>query len=341
MYVNPPEMSTMGAEEDRVAPVEVVKLALYPVKSCGAFEPAAWPCTATGLAFDRHFMVVDERGRALTQKQHPQLATVLPGLDVERNLLTLTVAGGDTRLVVPLLPLEDPATGDLRSCRVCAEDVLALDCGAEAGVWFTKLLGVPARLVRQSGPQKPCDRPSSRLAASTPEGTSVAFANEAPFLMVSQASMAVLQAAAHEPVSIDAFRANIVVAGPSLAPWAEDTWSNLMLATEKQPTAAALAVMGPCARCRMVSVDQATGVLRAEPLQTLSRLRQRKVGCARFCRARRQSAVIGLMLPAFPRLNAIACARVGSDLLRHTGCTRGRPELHPPRGRSAGASLMG
>jgi molybdenum cofactor sulfurtransferase len=108
-----------------------------------------------------------------------------------------------------------------------------------------------------------------------------AFSNEAPLLMVNEASLRVLNDRAAIQVPINRFRANLVVS--SDAPFAEDVWSLLELspqgeehATDRPPTAR-LRVTGPCRRCQMVCVDQDTGERTTEPLAALSQWRMRAV----------------------------------------------------------------
>ena len=46
-----------------------------------------------GLLWDREWMVVNERGACLSQKQEPRLALIQPSFDIETNKLTLKFTG--------------------------------------------------------------------------------------------------------------------------------------------------------------------------------------------------------------------------------------------------------
>uniref|UniRef100_A0A915DTA4 MOSC domain-containing protein n=1 Tax=Ditylenchus dipsaci TaxID=166011 RepID=A0A915DTA4_9BILA len=51
-------------------------LFLYPIKSCEAIEPAKWKLSATGLLYDRNWMIVSG-GVTLTQKRFPVLCQII------------------------------------------------------------------------------------------------------------------------------------------------------------------------------------------------------------------------------------------------------------------------
>src|SRR5689334_957502 len=77
-------------------------LHVYPLKSAGGIAVASVRVDEAGLEHDRRWMVVDERGRFLTQRSHPRMALLRTSIVGE----ALRVAGPG---VEPLtLPLEPP-----------------------------------------------------------------------------------------------------------------------------------------------------------------------------------------------------------------------------------------
>src|SRR6185369_11942057 len=56
--------------------VEVASLHVYPVKSCAGVSAHEALLTETGFEFDRTWMVVDERGEFVTQRELPRMALV-------------------------------------------------------------------------------------------------------------------------------------------------------------------------------------------------------------------------------------------------------------------------
>jgi uncharacterized protein YcbX len=84
-----------------------------------------------------------------------------------------------------------------------------------------------------------------------------------------------------EELEISRFRPNIVIAGGVAGAEEEDRWAQVVfrpssaaLSDPGSPPALPLAVTGPCSRCKMVNINQSTGVVDARYLQTLSEYRK-------------------------------------------------------------------
>ena len=56
-------------------------LTVYPIKSAGGIPVTEWDVDGFGLRHDRRWMVVDPRGRMVTQRTHPRLALARPALE--------------------------------------------------------------------------------------------------------------------------------------------------------------------------------------------------------------------------------------------------------------------
>uniref|UniRef100_A0ACB8FTR8 Uncharacterized protein n=1 Tax=Sphaerodactylus townsendi TaxID=933632 RepID=A0ACB8FTR8_9SAUR len=50
---------------------------------------AQWPVGNQGLLYDRSWMVVNQNGVCITQKQEPRLCFVQPQIDLEINVMTI------------------------------------------------------------------------------------------------------------------------------------------------------------------------------------------------------------------------------------------------------------
>ena len=131
--------------------------------------------------------------------------------------------------------------------------------------WLTKFLGVNCDLVRlghdyERQVLKPASRP----------GDNVSFADSCPFLLLGEASLADLNdrllGSGEEPVSLDRFRANLIVRGSP--PYTEDSWRALRIRELSFRSA------GPCARCMVTTTDQSTAQRGPEPLRTLASYRR-------------------------------------------------------------------
>jgi uncharacterized protein len=106
-------------------------------------------------------------------------------------------------------------------------------------------------------------------------GRLVGFADGYAHLVVSEASLATLNARLGRPVSLDRFRPNLVLSGTTA--FEEDSWKDFSAGSAR------LRMAKPCGRCQMTTTDQSTGeVTGPEPLETLSRWRPSDEFGARF-----------------------------------------------------------
>ncbi|MES2015200.1 MAG: MOSC N-terminal beta barrel domain-containing protein [Pseudomonadota bacterium] len=237
------------------------ELILYPIKSCAGLSVREATLTSAGLSvdavYDREWMVVDEAGQCLTQREHPRMALIVPRL--KSDTLELR-APGMLRLEIPL-GLPDPEHE--RTCQVTVWDdtVLAYDCDDITATWFSNAIGVPCRLVRF--------HPGAIRVTSTKWTGGVAaptlFSDGYPVLLAGSSSLADLNdklaAAGRAPIPMNRFRPNLVIDG--IEAFEEDYVDTFTLGE------AQLKPVKPCSRCPMPSVDQATGMPGPDPLDIL------------------------------------------------------------------------
>jgi len=240
--------------------MHVSALHIYPVKSLRGFSVPAAEIDELGFAGDRRFLVVDETGRFQTQRQLPRMALVSTAL--APDTLTLSAEGAGS-ISVPTA--SDPAA-PLRTVAIWkSEGLQAEDCGPAVAAWLGDFLRIKCRLVRIGEKFR---RPVLKKAAHP--GDVFSFADGSPILVVSEASLADLndhiRENAGEPVPMDRFRPNLVIAG--CPAFAEDEWPGLRIG------GAVLRAAGKSDRCIITTTDQATGERGKEPLKTLARYRR-------------------------------------------------------------------
>jgi len=229
-------------------------LHLYPVKSCRGLSVPSAELDDHGLVGDRRFMIVAEAdGLFLTQRTHPRMALIETSLTSTELFLSSPGRGSVT---VPL-----NASAGLRRVTVWKSTVTADDCGDESAEWLTNFLGLPLRLVRMGGTFQ---RPMLKAAAQA--GDVVSFADSCPLMVLSEASLADLNSRLAQPLPMNRFRPNFVIAG--CEPYAEDTWDRVRIGD------AVFRSAGPCARCPITTTDQFTAVRGKEPLKTLATYRR-------------------------------------------------------------------
>ena len=235
---------------------------VYPVKSAAGIGQAAWEVDAFGLRLDRRWMVVDETGDFLSQREHPRLALLAP--EIVGNGLVLRAPDR------PPLAVMAAGRGDPMSVTVWGGETEGRAVSAAADAWLSAFLGIACRLVNM-----PDDvvRPVRTDYAFDGERTS--FTDGFPFLLLSEGSLAELNRRLAHPVPMNRFRPNLVVGGSR--PFAEDTWRRIRIGP------VTFRVAKPCPRCVMTTVDQALGRSPStEPLRTLATFRRNAEGQVDF-----------------------------------------------------------
>lgn len=238
----------------------VAGLFIYPVKSLrGCAVPVA-EIDALGFAGDRRFLIVDDTGKFLTQRTHPRMAQVDARLAV--GMLILSAEGAGT---LSVSVASDPAAPVHTVSVWKHEGLLAEDCGPDAAAWLSNFLGQSVHLVRIG---EKFQRPVAKKAARP--GDAFTFADGAPVLVASEASLAALndriQENSGEPVPMDRFRPNLVLT--DCGAFAEDDFPSLRIG------GVTLRNAGKSDRCIMTTTDQLTGERGKEPLKTLATFRR-------------------------------------------------------------------
>jgi len=267
-------VSESSSESSGAAPADVnaviTALWVYPVKSCAGVRVEEAILTETGLEFDRAWMVVDEQGEFVTQRELPRMALIRPQLKTQDMVLR---APGMLALHIALDQVQEPVR-----VKVWDDEVKAYDMGPVAAQWFTDFLGAKLRLVRFDPEEK---RLSSPRRSGNVEALNQ-FSDGYPLLVISEASLAglndKLQAAGSAPVTMERFRPNIVLGNASgdtaqaLVAHDEDRFDELQVGTAQG--LARLKPVKPCARCPIPNIDPATALSSPEVNDMLQTYRQ-------------------------------------------------------------------
>ncbi|KAH9747110.1 MOSC domain-containing protein [Citrus sinensis] len=172
-------------------------------------------------------MVINNNGRAYTQRNEPKLALVetelpneafLEGWEPTGRSFMVIRAPGMQALKISLSKPRDIADG-VSVWEWCGS---ALAEGAEASNWFTNYLGKPSRLVRYNAESE--TRPVDPKYAA---GEKIMFSDCYPFMLLSQGSLDALNKLLKEPIPINRFRPNILVDG--CEPFSEDLWTGIRI----------------------------------------------------------------------------------------------------------------
>lgn len=228
-------------------------LTVYPVKSCRGISLTTARMTERGIDHDREWMIVDATGRFLTQRQVPRMAQIATALST--SALHLSAAG------MPTLDIPFDAAFVPAQVTVWRDTLWALDQGDAVAAALSGWIGQPVRLVRFD----PAVRRDCNPAYAGPGGAHTGFADGYPVLIISEASLADLNARLPEPLPMNRFRPNIVLSG--VEAYDEDHIAEL------SSGAVALRPVKACARCQITTTDQVSAAVGVEPLQTLATYR--------------------------------------------------------------------
>jgi len=239
--------------------ITLSSLIYYPIKACRGFEVVSSNIERMGLEYDRRMMVVTPEGEFLTQRQFPKLALVTPTL--KDGVLTLSAPGFDS------IQLAIRTSGFSWPVNIWkSKGVQAIDQGEEAVEWFSDWLGTSVRLVHiAEGLQR---KLNPQYAVNEDDHTG--FADGYPILLISEESLGDLNSRLDKPLPMNRFRPNIVVKG--CEPFTEDTWNQIQIGDVQ------LAIVKPCARCEVTTIDKDTLERSKEPLKTLGKYRKHKLG---------------------------------------------------------------
>jgi hypothetical protein len=228
---------------------QISQLWVYPIKSCAGIRVKEALLIETGLEFDRAWMVVDEAGHFVTQREIPRMALVQPQFKLSDMVLR---APGMLSLHISLQNVEQAVR-----VRVWDDEVAAFDMGDTAAQWFSDFLGRKLRLVRFDPDQQRLSSKKWTFEVDAPNQ----FADGFPVLVLSEASLdglnARLVAAGKPAVGIERFRANVVLSGVDAHD--EDRLDTLHIDTADGVVQ--LKGVKPCPRCPIPNIDPATATV--------------------------------------------------------------------------------
>lgn len=232
---------------------------VYPIKSLGGIQLQKSKVTDRGLELDRRWLLVDESGRFLSQREYPELA--LFKLEIIGNFLRITHSVNLESIEILLRPVFSKTNFKIE-VRVWDDIIAAFEVSAQATSWFTKLLKFSARLVYM--PDESVRKLDPDYAITGAEINS--FSDGYPFLIIGQSSLDDLNSRLENPVPMNRFRPNFVFTNGKA--FEEETWREFSIGD------VTFVGVKPCARCVMTTVDQEKGVISGkDPLKTLAKYR--------------------------------------------------------------------
>lgn len=224
---------------------------LYPIKSCQPLAVRHAQVQPRGLEHDRRWLLVDADGRFITGRKLGKLVLLRAQPNADGGL-SLSGPG------LPALRVAIPDGKARRSVRVWKDQVDAASVAASVNASLSSWLGCSVALVHM-------DALAHRAADQLPGRASseVSFADGFPLLLISQASLDLLNSKLPHAVPITRFRPNLLVTGCGAHD--EDRWRRVRVGNVE------FDLVKDCVRCVFTTVDPETGGRDplGEPLKTL------------------------------------------------------------------------
>jgi uncharacterized protein len=241
--------------------LKLSEIYIYPIKSLGGIRLETANITTRGLENDRRFMLVDENGRFLSQREYPQLAIFQT--EIEAAFLKITNKKNGSTLKISLQYSILHSFSHSIIVQIWDDETTAIEVSEEATNWFTQALDIPTRLVYMH--EESQRKTDAQYSLTGEEITS--FSDGYPILIIGQSSLDDLNNRLENPVNINRFRPNFVFTNGE--PFEEDAWHEFTVGNVR------FFGVKPCARCIMTTIDQETGEKKGkEPLLTLNKYRK-------------------------------------------------------------------
>lgn len=227
---------------------------IYPVKSLSGIQLTESEVTETGFKYDRKWMLVDDNKKFLSQRRLPKMALIKTKIHEQKLIIS---APNKSDLILDLIP----KTSHTININIWGEAHPAESISTLANQWFSDFLEQPCKLVYQA--DKSIRQVDQNFSSPTDR---TAFSDGYPFLIISEASLILLNEQMQLNLSMQRFRPNIVLSGSSS--YEEDTWRQIKIGTIN------FRLPKPCSRCSVPQINPKTAMNDKEPLRTLSQTRK-------------------------------------------------------------------
>jgi len=236
---------------------KITALYAYPIKSLGGISLNTATLTATGLPYDRYWMLTDTDGKFITQRGYPQMAR----FQLAFSGTGIVVKYEDDYLAIPFK--NRTKNPENISTIIWKEQVLAQKESDAINQWFSEKLGIAVFLVKRANGEK------RFVGNHTP--TEINFPDDGQILVIGENALAHLNEKLDIPVDMNRFRPNIVFSGGT--PHIEDEWTAIQIKQSNFESTKS------CARCQMITINQETAEMGKEPMKTLAtyRLKDKKI----------------------------------------------------------------
>lgn len=217
----------------------VTQLFIYPIKSMGPVPVQTLKFSEFGPHADRQYMLVNEKGRFVTQRSHP----VLSQFHLESVKGGWQVRFGHDQILIP----DAASTDRLVTTQVWKSLIQAREKSREVSAWFSNHLDEWVMMVEMDDLER-------RTVEVEGQPRPLAFADGYPLLVCNEQSHAALESSVGQPLELLRWRPNVVISIPAEA---EYSLKRLEVSGDRERY---LALSKPCVRCNIPAIDPKTGV---------------------------------------------------------------------------------
>jgi uncharacterized protein YcbX len=234
--------------------IQITDIFVYPVKSLRGVRLKTAEITERGVKYDRRWMIVDEAGKFMTQRNFPQMATLSVDVSALATDVTLSISTPEGKSIAcnatPSMPQENLMV------TVWKDTVAAIPVSAVVDQWLSAYLGQACRLVYM--PESTKRQVDPRYAD---EGKITSFADGYPLLLANESSLEELNNHMPAPAVPAQFRPNLIIKGAPA--FAEDNWGTFRIGD------AVFEAVKNCTRCEITRLDPVTGLRIPDPRKAL------------------------------------------------------------------------
>jgi uncharacterized protein YcbX len=243
------------------APIKIIEMRIYPIKSCRGFTVTKAKLLKTGLDLDRNWMFVTAADlNFLTIRQTSEMTLIDTKVNEDDELEVSIRTRPGVGFKIPAHPtkkwLEDNTELALE-CEIWENKSDGYLYNKEMTAPFSEFFKKEVRLVYKGPTPRILGGNGAPSILGRTESTK--FADLMPVQVSNQKSMDELnfrlKSVGEKPITIERFRPNIIVEGDEA--WYEDVWKTVKIGEKGSVT---MDVAARCARCQVPNVDPDTAV---------------------------------------------------------------------------------
>ncbi len=236
----------------------IKQLFIYPIKGLSGLPLNSSAVSQKGLLYDRQWMIIDnENNRFISQRAYPEMA--LFKVTIEGQKVSIHFEGE-----VCTFNVSDYEPSEVIDASIWDDNVKVCEVAKDVSLWISQKLNIHCKLVVLAK-----NAVRNKVILAEPFDAPLNFPDGYPILILGTASLDELNRRCPDLISIDRFRANVIV--ETLTPHEEDLWKEVNTNNESSPL---FKVIKPCVRCQVINIDQSTASTNLEPTKTLASYRR-------------------------------------------------------------------